>query len=122
MKKRTVVFYRTANGKCPVEDFLDSLPGKAAQKILWVLRLLEELEFIPAGYFTKLSGTDEIWECRISFTAHSYRILCFVYGANSIMLTHGFIKKTKKTPRKEIERAEAYKKDYLERMASHERY
>lgn len=113
MKKRTVVFYRTANGKCPVEDFLDSLPGKAAQKILWVLRLLEELEFIPACYFTKLSGTDEIWECRITFTSNSYRILCFIYGGSSIVLTHGFIKKTKKTPRSEIERAELCKKDHL---------
>jgi phage-related protein len=122
MKKRTVVFYRTANGKCPVEDFLASLPGKVAQKILWVLRLLEELEFIPASYFTKLAGTDEIWECRISFAANSYRILCFVYGKSSIVLTHGFIKKTKKTPRNEIGRAETCKRDYKEREPSHERH
>jgi len=35
MKKRTVVFYRSASGTCPVEDFLDSLPGQVAQKIIW---------------------------------------------------------------------------------------
>jgi len=29
---RTVIFYKTVYGKCPVQDFLDSLPGKAAQK------------------------------------------------------------------------------------------
>jgi hypothetical protein len=29
---RTILFYRTASGKCPVQDFLDALPGKAAQK------------------------------------------------------------------------------------------
>jgi hypothetical protein len=39
---RTIVFYRTKDGKCPVRDFLDTLPSKAAQKVIWVLRLLEE--------------------------------------------------------------------------------
>jgi hypothetical protein len=29
---KTVIFYRTGEGKCPVKDFLDSLPGKVAQK------------------------------------------------------------------------------------------
>jgi len=44
---RTVNFYRLPNGKSPVEDFLDSLTGKQAQKVLWVLQLIEELEVIP---------------------------------------------------------------------------
>jgi len=39
--RRTVIFYETASGKCPVREFLDSLPGKAAQKITWVLKLKE---------------------------------------------------------------------------------
>ena len=121
MKKRTVVFYRTSNGKCPVEDFLDSLPGKIARKILWVLRLLEELEFVPASHLARLSGTDEIWECKIRFASNSYRILCFVYGNFSIVLTHGFIKKTKKTPRAEIGKAEVSKKDFIKRKAGNER-
>jgi HTH-type transcriptional regulator/antitoxin HipB len=33
-----ILFYRTADGKCPVQDFLDALPGKVAQKVVWVLR------------------------------------------------------------------------------------
>lgn len=121
MKERKVAFYRSANGKCPVECFLDALPGKVTQKIAWVLRLLEELEFVPASYFNKLPGTDEIWECRINFASGAYRILCFFGSESSIVLTHGFIKKTEKTPRNEIHRAAAYKRDYLKRKANHER-
>ena len=41
---RAIIFYRTMDGKCPVQDFLDALPGKVAQKVAWVLRLLEDLE------------------------------------------------------------------------------
>ena len=62
---RTVLFYKTADGKCPVQEFIDSLPGKVAQKIIWVLRLLEDLEIVPSFYSKKLVRTDEICECRI---------------------------------------------------------
>jgi hypothetical protein len=55
---KTVIFYRTVDGKCPVQDFLDSLSGKVAQKVTWVLKLLEELYVVPASYFKKLTGTE----------------------------------------------------------------
>ena len=112
---RNVLFYRTANNRCPVEEFLDSLPSKAAQKVVWVLKLLEDLEFIPAIYFSKMSGTDDIWECRIRQGSNIYRIFAF-WKDNEIILTHGLIKKTQKTPPNEIEKAENYKKDYLSRI------
>jgi len=35
---KIVRFYQTEDGKTPVKDFLDSLPGKVAQKVLWVRR------------------------------------------------------------------------------------
>ena len=42
MEKRIVRFYRKANGDCPVEAFLDSLPEKTAAKIAAVLKLVEQ--------------------------------------------------------------------------------
>jgi phage-related protein len=111
---RTVTFYRTVDGKCPVQEFLDSLPGKAAQKIVWVLRLLEDMDRVPASYFKKLVGTEDIWECRIQFGSNAYRIFCFFLN-NSVVLTHGFVKKSQKTPAREIERAEAYRRDFFRR-------
>jgi phage-related protein len=111
---RTVIFYRTVDGKCPVQEFIDSLPGKVAQKIVWVLKLLEDLEIVPSSYFKKLVGTEEIWECRIQFGSNTYRIFCFFID-NSVILTHGFVKKSQKTPAGEIERAEAYRRDFLKR-------
>jgi len=68
---RTVLFYKAADGRCPVQDFLDSLPGKVAQKIAWVLKLLEDLDVVPSSYFKKLSRTEEIWECRIQFGSNA---------------------------------------------------
>lgn len=111
---RKVTFYRTINNKCPVEEFLDSLTSKAAQKVAWTLKLLEDLEVIPSIYFSKMSGTDEIWECRVKQGSNIYRIFAFWEG-NEIILTHGFVKKTQKTPRNGIEKAVNYKKDFLNR-------
>jgi len=111
---RTVIFYRTVDGKCPVQEFIDSLPGKVAQKIVWVLKLLEDLEIVPSSYFKKLVGTEEIWECRIQFGSNTYRIFCFFID-HSVILTHGFVKKSQRTPAGEIERAETYRRDFLKR-------
>jgi len=48
MKK--IIFYRLSSGRSPVEEFLDSLSGKQAQKIVWVLELIEALDYIPSNY------------------------------------------------------------------------
>jgi len=112
---KTVIFYKTEEGKCPVQDFLDSLPGKATQKVAWVLSLFEDLDVMPRSYFKKLVGTGDIWECRIQFASNAYRIFCFFEGNAVVVLTHGIVKKTEKTPHQEIKRAEVYRGDYLRR-------
>ena len=112
---KTVIFYRTVDGKCPVQEFLESLSGKVAQKVTWVLSLIEDLDVVPSTYFKKLVNSDEIWECRIQLGSNAYRIFCFFDGNSVVVLTHGLIKKTQKTPQREIDRAEAYRRDYLQR-------
>ena len=113
--KRSVIFYRTGKGECPVQDFLESLPGKVAQKITWVLKLVEDLDVVPSIYFKKLVGTEGIWECRIQCGSDAYRLLCFFSTNSVVVLTHGFAKKRQKTLAQEIERAEAYRRDFLAR-------
>jgi phage-related protein len=118
VNKREIDFYRTENGRCPTREFLDTLPDKAGQKVVWVLKLIQDLEMIPSAYFKKLEATDNIWECRVRVGSNAYRFLAFFLENAVIVLTHGFSKKSQKTPRKEIERAEAYKKDFMRRLKS----
>lgn len=112
---REVKFYRTEKGKCPIEAFLDTLNTKQAQKVAWVLQLVEELESVPATYMKKLVNTDDIWEVRAQVGGNIFRLLGFFDGDNLIVLNHGFHKKTQKTPAKEIKVAENRKSDYLRR-------
>lgn len=109
------MFYRSASGECPVEAFLDSLPGKVAQKVTWVLSIIEEFDSIPQKYFKKLTDTQNIYECRIDFGGNTYRLLGFFYEGNFVVLTNGFMKKTAKTPKEEIEVCKRRMQDFLAR-------
>lgn len=110
-----IQFYRSESGNCPVEEFLDSLSGKQAQKVIWVLQLIEELEVIPTQYFKKLVNTDGLWEVRVQAGNNIFRLLGFIEGDEIIILNHAFQKKTQKTPKKEIQIAETRKRNYLNR-------
>jgi len=115
---REIQFYRAEAGHCPVEEFLNSLSGKQAQKVAWVLRLVEELEFVPVQYFKKLVNTDDLWEIRIQSGNNIFRILGFIDDQRIVILNHTFQKKSQKTPMKGIKTSEARKKDYLRRRLS----
>ncbi len=112
---REILFYETASGKCPVEEFLNSLNPKQAQKVTWTLKLIEDLPSVPSQYFKKLVNTDDIWEVRIIYRNEIFRLLGFFDGPKLVVLNHAFQKKTQKTPQKAIETAEARKRNYFER-------
>ena len=112
---RQIKFYRTKAGRSPVKDFIDALSGKQAQKVAWVLRLIEELESVPTKYFKKLINTDDIWEACVDFGRDTFRFLGFFDGIGIIVMAHGFQKKTQKTPKQAIALAEERKRDYFRR-------
>ncbi len=58
--------------------------------------------------------TDGLFEMRIKVGSNIYRIFCFFDKGNLIILLNGFHKKTEKTPKNEIERAERLKQKYYE--------
>ena len=98
-----------------MEEFLDSLNAKQAQKVLWVLRAVRELPRVPLQYFKKLKGTEDLWEVRAEFGGDAFRLLGFWDAGRLIILTNGFAKKTQKTPEREKTLAEQRKRDYLSR-------
>ena len=90
---KTISFYRTASGKCPVEEHLDNLTDAQTTKIAWVLKLIRELDQIPTKYFKKLVKTDDIWEARVDVGKNTFRLLGFFYDRGLIILTNSFPKK-----------------------------
>lgn len=117
MSQFTVDFYRTSNSICPVQTFLDSIDTKMRAKLLRLVLLLEENGNELREPYSKPLGNG-IFELRAPQGNTIARILYFFVAGNIIVLTNGFIKKTRKTPRSEIQTAKKYRKDYLQRKES----
>ena len=93
--------------------FLTSIPDDARKKILYNIRKIMG-GIKDAEIFKKLENS-EIWEFRTLYKGISYRLFAFWDKdiETYVVATHGIIKKTQKTPIKEIERAEKIRKYYL---------
>lgn len=110
----SVVFYETASGERPAEEFLDRLTLKQRAKTVRDIELLKTYGNVlraPTSKFLK----DGIFELRTKQGSSISRILYFFFIGKQIVLTNGFIKKTMRTPTREIELARHYKKDFEER-------
>ena len=108
-----IEYYATAGGACPVREMLDAMPLKHRAKIQKFFELLEENgPVLPRPYADAIRG--KIRELVVDIQHHGYRFLHF-YAGKTIVMTHGFLKKTPRTPPAEIERAERYMNDWLRR-------
>lgn len=115
MKQFEVILYEKENGESPVEEFMSSLDAKMRAKLIGLLEILEEKgNQLREPYSKHLE--DGIFEIRCKVGNNISRVLYFFYYEGNIILTNGFIKKTQKTPRKEIELAKKYRADYKERI------
>ena len=93
--------------------FYRSQDNKVQEKIEYVLDLVRFEKHVPKKFFKYLDDTDGIYEIRVITTFKSIRILCFFDKGELVVLTNCFLKKTQKTPRKEIKLAERLKKEYM---------
>lgn len=114
-----VEFYELPDGTEPVRLFLDSLEPKMHAKMLREIDLLVE-----NGPNLRLphsrSVEDGIFELRAKQGKDISRVMFFFFIGNKAILTNGFIKKTQKTPKKEIELAKKYRDEYLNRESGGE--
>ena len=106
-KCREVIFYKNY-----FVSFLNGQNNKVKEKILWTLKLIEELAVIPTVYFKHIKNGESLYEIRIKQGTDIYRIFCFFDTGKLVVLMNGFVKKTQKTPNSEIEKALKIKKVY----------
>lgn len=120
MNKFTIEFYERENGDIPVEEFLLSLDNKMRAKLLGIMDILQDKgNQLREPYSKHLE--DGIFEIRGKVGNDISRALYFFYNDGKIIFTNGFVKKTQKTPKSEIEKARKYRNDYLERCENDEK-
>ena len=104
---RTVTFYGDY-----FETFFAAQRQKVKDKIIWTLRLIEDIEKVPETYLKHLVGTDGLYEVRVQVGSDIFRIFCFFDEGQLVVLANGFQKKTQKTCTKELQKALKIKKEY----------
>lgn len=93
-------------------DFLRHLPQKVKAKVVY--NIGKSMYVLDNSLFKKLENTD-IWEFRTLYKGNAYRLFAFwdTEEDTLVIATHGMIKKSQRTPLKEIEKAEAKRKEYF---------
>ena len=120
MDRFTIEFYEKENGDIPVEEFLLSINVKMRAKLVGIMKILQEKGNSLREPYSKYLD-DGIFELRGKVGSDISRVLYFFYYDGKIILTNGFVKKTQKTPKVEIERAKTYRDDYIERCDKNEK-
>ena len=123
MKRLPAKFFRSANGVEPVKAWLKTLDredcrivGSDIKDVLKDTAAHIEYSF-PIGLplCRSLSGHKDLWEVRSKITGGRIARIIFYISSGEMILLHGFIKKSKKTPKQEIELA-------VKRQKEHQKY
>ena len=109
MKIREVIVYKSY-----FDEFFKAQTQRVKDKIIKVLDIIEQVERIPSTYLKYIEGTNGLFEVRVQLGNNIFRIFCFFDGNKLVVLLSGFQKKTQKTPRIEIQRAERLMNEYYE--------
>ena len=119
-----IKFYEDTNGKTPIAEYIEDLRQKSATSKNERVRLKKITEYMKVlmNYGTRAGEPyikhidDKIWELRPT----NDRIFFFAVEGGVFMMLHHFIKKTQKTPQREIEQAKRNMDDFLKRRQSDE--
>lgn len=115
MEKPKFISYTRPNGHNEFEEFYNSLPVKDRNKLRATIEMIEETGIQAAIQLEWVKKLDsEINEIRSKVSSNIQRALYFHVKNNQYIITHGFTKKTQKTPIKEIERAKQIKYEFEE--------
>ena len=111
-----IEYYVSENGKCPVKDFIDDLSPESKAKYIFIADLLTDYGLnVREPYVKPIAGTRKLFEMRIKDKQNIQRIFYFAFTGKTLVLLHGFTKKTDKTPSREIAIAEKRMKDLISR-------
>ncbi|OQX82103.1 MAG: addiction module toxin RelE [Bacteroidetes bacterium 4484_276] len=94
-------------------NFYEHQNKKTRDKIDYVIDIVKYVEKVPVKFLKYLEGTEGLFEMRVSSTFKQIRIFCFFDKGDLVVLTNCFVKKTKKTPKQELELAIRLKKEYF---------
>jgi len=106
---RTIIFHESH-----FIEFYSLQDEKVKVKIQYVLDLIKQVDRVPEKFLKHLTGTEGLYEIRVEVKSDIYRIFCCFDEGRLVVLFNGFQKKTKKTPKNELEKGLKLMNEYFE--------
>jgi len=106
--RRDIIFYKKYFTK-----FFSEQPTIVKQKIAYVFKVIRTVEKVPEKFLKHLTDTDGLYEIRIEAKSNIYRIFCCFDKGKLIVLFNAYQKKTQRTDKKEIRKAQKLKYEYF---------
>lgn len=113
-KRISVVFFKTDKGTEPVREWLKRLDREDMKTVGTDIKTVEF--GWPIGMPTCKSLGDGIWEVRSNLTRGRTARVLFCISDDLTILLHGFIKKSQKTPKPDLDTAKRRKRQMLEAL------
>ena len=105
MSNLNVNFFEYQNGNQPVLEWLKEQPIKDRIKIDFEIQKVRFGFTSGRGNFASISSVKRLWEIKVNLTSNRIARIFFCISDNTIVLLHGFIKKSQRTPIGEIKTA-----------------
>lgn len=87
-------------------QFILSLPAKVQAKVQRTIELLKEFGYeLPEPHSKKLKGVEDLYELRVKFGSDICRLFYFHWKERIYIVTSGYLKKARKTDKKQINKA-----------------
>ena len=96
------------------KQFRKTLDRETLKQVYKVLILIMTVEIVPVKFLKAIEGREGLYEIRVRQGNNIYRIFCCFDEGNLVILFNGFQKKSQKTPKGQLDRAEALMKKYFE--------
>jgi len=111
----TIYYYISNTGENPVKKFIDRLSKKQKVKVFRLFQTYQEYGLLSTIPHTKKIANTKLWEMRI-LGKDNIRIIYIIKTKKSLLLLHGFIKKSQRAPKREIKTALERYNDFKERI------
>ncbi|MDO8747860.1 MAG: type II toxin-antitoxin system RelE/ParE family toxin [Candidatus Omnitrophota bacterium] len=112
-EKFQIEFYFTETGKMPAKEYLEEVALDVKVKLAALVKYIaEQGKIFDITKFRAVDSQEKIYE----FKPWQYRFFNFFYEGRKIIITNGYMKKSQKVNRKDLERARDIKKDYTYRV------
>ena len=111
-----IELYDRRDGSSPVAEFIEEQSKRNQAKIFAEFDDMAEFGLMPRGNKLKdLEG--KLWELRFRGEGLQFRFTYFAHTGRKLVILHGFCKKTRKTPKRELKAARRSLQDYLDRTS-----